>query len=609
MSSAYREAAGVLEVVLSRKRGLRAAALAPHVKNKRKVLALVTRTVENQAHIERAIAETKGAAKKIAAAVPNRAMRLLMLYDLLLGSGKISGGGKASRACKELKGPLAKILEPIAAAHRAALAAEAIGGKNGPPRYVRVNPVRAQGGLDEEIQDLRQHIAETLRAHRQQQSHAGESKLPESHETEQEARDLVRVDPHVSNLLVCASVKGLEFHNHPKVLNGSWILQDKASCFSAEALAGPDSGYRCRGDVLDACAAPGNKTTHAAALLHVAHREAQLAAQLAACRVFAMDRDPVRLGTLRRRAALAGCCTPDDSDAAAAVAAVGRKQGKKKRKAQPGGGPDSPSEASGGSTELVVTECGDFLQADPQAPKFANLRAILLDPSCSGSGITDSLDRLVDRVAEREERTKATGKSNGGNERCDTSKIDGLVRFQKAALAKAMSFPQVERVVYSTCSIHDQENELVVASALGKAEDESPGNAAEADEKEFLDPPSKFELVPCLPQWPRRGRVVGGLGSSEAECLVRCDPSADATHGFFVACFDRVAPKSNSDGAEGASRLKRAREDENALLNLKPISALGDSGELSRKKVKVSKYEKRRQKQQRRQEREREGGG
>jgi len=37
MSAAYREAAGVLQLVLSKKRGLRSAALAPHIKNKRKV--------------------------------------------------------------------------------------------------------------------------------------------------------------------------------------------------------------------------------------------------------------------------------------------------------------------------------------------------------------------------------------------------------------------------------------------------------------------------------------------------------------------------------------------------------------------------------------------
>ena len=37
MSAAYREAAGVLQLVLSKKRGLRSAALASHIKNKRKV--------------------------------------------------------------------------------------------------------------------------------------------------------------------------------------------------------------------------------------------------------------------------------------------------------------------------------------------------------------------------------------------------------------------------------------------------------------------------------------------------------------------------------------------------------------------------------------------
>lgn len=55
---------------------------------------------------------------------------------------------------------------------------------------------------------------------------------------------------------------------------------DKSSCFSAEALLGeeacaaavtrgPAGGKEWRGgDVIDACAAPGNKTMHAASLLH-----------------------------------------------------------------------------------------------------------------------------------------------------------------------------------------------------------------------------------------------------------------------------------------------------------------------------------------------------
>lgn len=55
---------------------------------------------------------------------------------------------------------------------------------------------------------------------------------------------------------------------------------DKSSCFSAEALLGEEAcatategaGKKEKewrgGDVIDACAAPGNKTMHAASLLH-----------------------------------------------------------------------------------------------------------------------------------------------------------------------------------------------------------------------------------------------------------------------------------------------------------------------------------------------------
>ena len=130
MTSAYREAAGVLDVVLSRKRGLRAAAMAPSVKNKRKVLALVTRTLQSQASLEAAVRGVPGASKKLVAAVPGRAMRLLMLYDLLLGQGKISGGGKAARAVKDLKEPLEKAL-PKGAKAEADANASAVGGGGG----------------------------------------------------------------------------------------------------------------------------------------------------------------------------------------------------------------------------------------------------------------------------------------------------------------------------------------------------------------------------------------------------------------------------------------------------------------------------------------------
>lgn len=164
------------------------------------------------------------------------------------------------------------------------------------------------------------------------------------------------------------------------------MLQDKASCFSAQALLG-DVAVECGkgqggqkqqqqpavGDVIDACAAPGmcvgvylgsslrlvvdgpaslilffikctgNKTSHAAALLHQIanaasttpnskHRQRQSKAK-----VFALDRDPKRLAILQRR--------------------VGDKE--------EGG--------MGYGSQLVVPLCEDFLALDPADPRMGKV--------------------------------------------------------------------------------------------------------------------------------------------------------------------------------------------------------------------------------------------
>ena len=71
-----------------------------------------------------------------------------------------------------------------------------------------------------------------------------------------------------------------------------------------------------------------------------------------------------------------------------------------------------------------------------------DISSVLLDPSCSGSGIVRSIERVHERQSNQM-------KDNTNNER-----IEKLSSFQKVALNKALSFPSVQLVVYSTCSIH-----------------------------------------------------------------------------------------------------------------------------------------------------------
>lgn len=48
----------------------------------------------------------------------------------------------------------------------------------------------------------------------------------------------------------------------------------------------------------------------------------------------------------------------------------------------------------------------------------------------------------------------------------EIARIEGLAKFQEAALRHALRFPALQRLVYSTCSLHARENEDVVGSVL-----------------------------------------------------------------------------------------------------------------------------------------------
>lgn len=97
-------------------------------------------------------------------------------------------------------------------------------------------------------------------------------------------------------------------------------------------------------------------------------------------------------------------------------------------------------------------------------------------------------------------------------------RLKSLSNFQAMLLRHALKFPSVRRVVYSTCSIFEQENELVIHDVLQSK-------------------CSTFQLVDVLPMLPSRGQSSTLL---QAESCVRLSPETTLTEGFFIACLERV---------------------------------------------------------------------
>jgi putative methyltransferase len=280
---------------------------------------------------------------------------------------------------------------------------------------------------------------------------------------------------------------GTDLHAHELVKTGAVVLQGRASCLPAVALA-PKRGWAC----IDGCAAPGNKTTQLAALVG---REGG---------VYAFDADARRLKRLKENATTTG------------------------------------------SQGIIRAKCQDFLTVDPENTMYASVRALLLDPSCSGSGTEVNRGDIMLRDA-----LDDAMEENDADAGAEEERVDKLAAFQKSVLKHAFTFPEVERVSYSTCSVHEKENEQVVRDVMGVAAEHG------------------FKLTHALPTWHRRGFAVEGLSAEDALCLIRADPIEDDMEGFFVAIFERDIertrskgiglPASNPNAADTALQNKRKR--------------------------------------------------
>ncbi|CAL1537409.1 unnamed protein product [Lymnaea stagnalis] len=149
----------------------------------------------------------------------------------------------------------------------------------------------------------------------------------------------------------------------------------------------------------------------------------------------------------------------------------------------------------------------DFLTVQPSSEDAKNITMILVDPSCSGSG----------RMGTQQ------GKDDYST---DKKRLETLKLFQISILKHAFRFPNVKRVVYSTCSVHEEENEQVVEEILSHVSD-------------------YFKCVHIFPEWACHRGIAG---YPHSECFLRLSPEHDLTQGFFVACFERVKEMSDKVG-------------------------------------------------------------
>ncbi len=103
-------------------------------------------------------------------------------------------------------------------------------------------------------------------------------------------------------------------------------------------------------------------------------------------------------------------------------------------------------------TENVDAQHQDFLKTNPKDEHLSKVKYILLDPTCSGSGMTSRMDDLLDDGKVDKEKLN--------------KRLDALSRFQYAMLSHALSFPKVKKVSYSTCSVHQKVMNLCVKNHI-----------------------------------------------------------------------------------------------------------------------------------------------
>ena len=365
------------------------------------------------------------------------------------------------------------------------------------PRWIRINTLKTT--LEDQLET----------------TFTGFEQVTSVNSVRQRGHKRLYIDGNVPNLLAISP--NIDLSKSDAYKSGHIIFQDKASCFPAYLLD-PQS---TNGDIVDACSAPGNKTTHLAAIL-LGHQQFTDECSQS---IHAFEKSNVRADTLKKMVNIAG---------------------------------------SSVWTNFYPGQ--DFLKTDPCSLAYNAVGALLLDPSCSGSGIVgrDEMPVLHLPILQIKESksskgskkttTEAVRANNTGKRKREgdaqeamvdddgtvttldsyeqvRARLAALSSFQLDLLLHAFKFTAARKIVYSTCSIHAEENEMVVCKALAS-------DVARTRGWRIL---KRNEQIRGLRDWPIRGDL-GACNQDTtlaAACIRTIKGDSRGTMGFFVVGFVR----------------------------------------------------------------------
>jgi len=439
MENYYIETAFILNKVCRKEASMRSLIYKSNLKNKKKLLRLCYKTAENKKLLGELLNSSNMV--KLSCRIKNdndRFLVFVLLYENVFGKGFPIEKRTKNSVCEfsliilELKEEIALTLRLLNGDTMQKNSLSTLSELK-LPRYARVNTLK--NTLECAISKLKESgwqidVLKDNMDPKKFRKFVSELNFPR-----------LLVDPHVENLLIFPAETDL--HDSPLVKEGALILQNKASCLPAFVL-----NPKSIDQVVDACAAPGMKTTHLASIMKNKGR------------IWAFDKNRERINTLK---SIINLC----------------------------------------DVQITTVQNLDFLKVDVEDRRLSKVKYALVDPPCSGSGMTKRAAFFDDEEP---------------NER----RISALSNFQAMLLKHAFKLPSLERLVYSTCSLNKAENESVIYEAL---QDPNIG--------------TKFQLIDPLPKWRHRGYTDGQLIDIGGKCL-RATPTDDLTDGFFVALFQRI---------------------------------------------------------------------